>query len=113
MSAPDATPRGCALRGLHERLASQTWPVSFLHRLALGVKRDAILFADPPRVLAGREADDLRRLRADVADALPFQRLQRFDIHAFALQQLALGGTAERVIADSAAGGHDAMAGDD
>src|SRR5439155_677669 len=70
-----------------DRLASMTWTESFLGRFLHLVKRDAVFLPDATRVLAGREAEDLRCFGADEAHALTRQRIELIDIHAFALQR--------------------------
>src|SRR5437879_3044345 len=93
-----------------EGLAAAAGAKSLLNRFRRRVKRDAVLLANAPRVLAGWEADDVRRLRSDVADALAPEGVERIDVDAFAAQQLALRGAAERVVADAADRRNDAMA---
>src|SRR5205085_5981743 len=92
-----------------EGLASSAWTKSFLNRLRGSVKRDAIFLADAFRVFARREADDIRRLRSDVAHAVARERVERVDVDPFAPQQIAFGRTAERVVADAAGRRHDAV----
>src|ERR1051326_8153015 len=90
---------------------STLFPYTTLFRSLRGcAKRDAVLLADAPRALAGREADDVRGLRSDVAHAFSRERVERIDVDPFAAQQLALHARAECVLADAAARRHDAMA---
>src|SRR5438309_392345 len=92
-----------------EGLATLAWPEAFLNRLRGAVKRDAVLLADAPGVLAGREADDVCGVRSDVTHAVSRQRVERIDIDAFALQQIALDAAAEGVVSDAAAQRHHAV----
>src|SRR5438128_2116256 len=94
-------------------LASSTWAESFLLRFLRAVKRDAVFAADTPRVAAGRPTEDLRCPRADEADVLARQSVERIAIDAFALQQIAFHLAAISILSNAAAGGNDAMAGDD
>src|SRR5436190_6117961 len=97
----------------HVRLAMPAWTESFVFRLAALVKRDAVLLPDAARIAAGREAENLRGLRADVADALARQSFEPFDIDTLALQQIALHPAAVGVLAHAARGGNNAVTGDD
>src|SRR5258708_18556534 len=91
-----------------EGLAALAGAVALRQRFRFAVKRDAVLVADPPRVGAGQAADDVRRLRPDVADARPPQGIEPVDVHALPPEELALDRAAEGVLADAARGGDEA-----
>src|SRR3954447_22054719 len=97
-------------RSCRHWLAMPARPVAVLHRVVRITELDAIVLADAVRVLAGRETEDVRRARADVADVLLRQPLQLRDVDALALEQRALHRAAERVLADAAGRRHHAMA---
>src|SRR5438270_136407 len=104
-------PSGRAAAALGDfRLATTTRPESFLRRLVRFVKRDAVVLPNPARVSARRKTEDLRCARADVANAFARELLEPVDVHAFATKQIAFHFAAVRVVADSTAGGHHAMA---
>src|ERR1043166_7373738 len=92
-----------------ERLTSLAWPEPPLNRVVDVAKRDDVFLPDPPRVLARRAADDVRRLRADQPHSFARQLLEPLHVHPFALQHLPLQLAAERVLADTARRGDDAV----
>ena len=77
-------------------------------------ERDPVPRRDPARVAAGRQADDLGRVGAQVADARRGQRLESVGVEALAAQDRPLVlRAAQRVLPDRAVRPDDPMAGHD
>src|SRR4051812_23969531 len=107
-----STAVACPMSG--RRSAMFTGAVSMLLRVLCAAKRNAVVVAHPSRIAARGKAVDVGRLASDVAHAFAAESLELVAFHAFTLEKIAfVFRSAGGVLTEAAAGGDDAVAGED